>query len=147
MVKCGQVIRGWKRLIRMFGGGGFAVGVSRQGQYLVTQITTGPQDLLLMLDLADERIADPFVTCIAPSLLYRQPDDEVVRAAVLAGTDRANAECGSSWHPLEIRYWYCGYDRERCWLFGRAAHEIVSQLHHRGLAEIEVVPEPRPTEP
>jgi len=122
-------------------------GVSRQGQYLVTRVTTGPQDLRLMLDLAEERIADPFVTCIAPSLLYRQPDDEVVRTAVLAGTDRANAECSSSWHPLEIRYWYCGYDREYCSLFGRAAHEIVCQLHRRGLAGIEVIPEQRQAEP
>ena len=122
-------------------------GVSRQGQYLVTRFTTGPQDLLLMLDLADERIADPFVTIIAPSQLYHQPDDAVVRGAVLAGTDRANAECGSSWHPLEIRYWYCGYDREHCSLFGRAAHEIVSQLHRHGLASIEVVPEQRHAKP
>ena len=30
--------------------------VGRKGQYLVTRITTGPQDLLLMLDLVDERI-------------------------------------------------------------------------------------------
>lgn len=123
------------------------MGVSRQGHYLITRLTTGPQDLLLMLDLADERIADPFVTIIAPSQLYRQPDDAVVRAAVLAGTDRANAECRSSWHPLEIRYWYCGYDREHCSLFGRAAHEIVSQLHRCGLEGIEVIPEPRHTEP
>lgn len=111
-------------------------GVSRKGAYFVTRFTTGPQDLLLMLDLADERIADPFVTCIAPCALYRQPDDAVVRAAVLAGTDQANAECGTSLHPLEIRYWYSGYDAARCSLFTRAAHEIVSQVHQRGLAGI-----------
>lgn len=117
--------------------------VARQGQYLVTRFTTGPQDLLLMLDLVDERIVDPIVTCIAPCHVYGRPDDAVVRAAVLAGTDRANAECGSSWHPLEIRYWYSGYDKARCSLFGRAAHEIITQLHQLGPADIEAITDRR----
>jgi hypothetical protein len=104
------------------------VGVSRQGQYLVTRITTGPQDLLLMLDLADERIADPFVTALAVCPTYGRPADEVVRAAVLRGTDEANAEFGASWHPLEIRFSYSGYDNAECRLAGWAAYNIVKAL-------------------
>jgi hypothetical protein len=38
--------------------------VGQNGHYYACQITTGPQDLRLMLDLADERIPDPFVSTI-----------------------------------------------------------------------------------
>ena len=36
--------------------------VLRRGHYYVTQYVTGPQYLVLMLDLQPERIDDPFVT-------------------------------------------------------------------------------------
>jgi hypothetical protein len=36
--------------------------------------------------------------------IYGQPEDAVVRAGVLEGTDEANAEFGTAWRPLEIRY-------------------------------------------
>ena len=55
-------------------------------------------------------------------------DASVVRAAVLSGTDRANAEFSTSWHPLEIRFSYSGYDNERCSLAGSAAYNIVRAL-------------------
>ncbi|QEL14638.1 hypothetical protein [Limnoglobus roseus] len=102
--------------------------VGRNGHYFVTRITTGPQDLLLLLDLADERIADPFVSAIEVCPVYGRPTDEAMRAAVLAGTDRANGECGTSLHPLEVRFSYSGYDRERCSLAGAAAYNIVRAI-------------------
>jgi hypothetical protein len=103
-------------------------GVSRRGEYLVTQYITGPQCLLLMLDVQPERIADPFVTALQVCPIYGQPADDVVRAAVLAGTDRANAEFGTSWHPLEVRYSYSGYDNARCHLMDWAGYNIVKAL-------------------
>jgi hypothetical protein len=112
-------------------------GVSRQGPYFVTRITTGPQDLLLMLDLADERIDNPFVTALGECPVYGRPDDAVVRAAVLRGTDEANAEFGTRWHPLEIRFWYSGYDGRECRLAGWAAYNIVKALAGRGPTGVE----------
>jgi hypothetical protein len=118
-------------------------GVSRLGEYLVTQHITGPQCLLLMLDMQPERIADPPVTALEVCPIYGQPSDAVVRAAVLAGTDRANAEFGTSWHPLEIRYSYSGYDNARCQLMDWAGYNIV-----KALAEGTVTgPEQRSAEP
>jgi hypothetical protein len=49
-----------------------------------------------MIDLQHERIADPFVTALNACPIYGRPDDAVVRAAVLRGTDEANAKFGSS---------------------------------------------------
>jgi hypothetical protein len=115
-------------------------GVVKRGHYFVTQYITGPQILLLMLDLQPERIADPFVTAITVYSLYGQPEDAVVRAEVLAGTDEANAEFGTSWHPLEIRYAYSGYDNRECRLMHWAAYNIVKELAQRGPDGIKVVP-------
>jgi len=78
-----------------------------------------------MLDLADERLADPDVTAIHVCPVYGRPADEVVRAAVLAGTDRANAEFGTNLHPLDIRFSYSGWNNERCSIARGAAYEIV----------------------
>ena len=106
----------------------------RKGHYLAAQIITGPQHLLLLLDLADERIADPFVSAIDVCPVYGRPTDEAVRAAVLAGTDRANAEFGTSLHPLEVRFSYSGYDCERCSLSGAAAYNIVRAVAEGSVA-------------
>lgn len=115
-------------------------GVVKRGHYFATQYITGPQCLLLMLDLHPERIADPFVTAINVCPIYGQPEDAVVRAAVLAGTDEANTELGASWHPLEIRYSYSGYDNKQCRLMHWAAYNIVKELAQRGPDGIDVVP-------
>ncbi len=104
------------------------MGVSRQGQYYVTSIVTGPQYLRLMLDLADERLVDPYVTAVDVCPVYGCPTEEVVRAAVLGGTDRANAEFGTNLHPLEIRFSYSGWDNERCNIAGWGAYEIVRAI-------------------
>jgi hypothetical protein len=112
----------------------------KRGHYFVTQYITGPQSLLLMLDLQPERIADPFVTPLNVCPIYGQPEDIIVRAAVLAGTDEANAEFGTNWHPLEIRYSYSGYDNKRCGLMHWAAYNIVKELAQRGPEGVEVVP-------
>jgi hypothetical protein len=61
-------------------GGEPAPGARPASAALVTRFTTGPQDLLPVLDLVEERIAEPLVTCIAPSQLYRHMVDEVARA-------------------------------------------------------------------
>jgi len=113
--------------------------VVKRGHYFLTQIITGPQHLHLMLDLQSERIADPFVTAIAVCPVYGQPKDDVVRAAVLHGTDEANAECGTSRHPLEIRYSYSGYDNQNCRLMRHAAYNIVKALAQSGEDGIEVI--------
>jgi hypothetical protein len=108
--------------------------VYRRGTYFVIGYVTGPRWLTLMLDLQSERIADPYVTPIEQDgqRLYPAPTDEVVRAAVLRGTDRANKEFGTVWHPLEIRYRYSGWDYERCGLMESGAYEIVAVLSKRG---------------
>jgi hypothetical protein len=111
--------------------------VWRRGTYFVHHITTGPQDLLLMLDMQTERIDDPYVSAIDVCPIYGRPTDAPVRAAVLKGTDEANAEFGTSWHPLEIRFRYSGYDNERCRLAGWAGYNIVKALAELGLAGIE----------
>jgi hypothetical protein len=56
-------------------GGEPAPGARPASAALVTRFTTEPQDLLPVLDLADERMAEPLVTCIATSQLYRQTFD------------------------------------------------------------------------
>jgi hypothetical protein len=91
-------------------------------------MTTGPQDLLLMLDIADERLVDPFVNALGVCPSYGRPTDEVVRAAVLRGTDEGNAKFGTSWHPIEIRFSYSGYDNAECRLAGWAAFNIIEAL-------------------
>ena len=116
-------------------------GVVRRGHYHVTRWTTGPQDLLLMLDMENERIADPVVTALAACPIHGQPDEATVRTAVLSGADQANAKFGTRWYPLEIRNWYSGYDNARCRLMSSAAFDVVKELAERGPDGIEVVPE------
>src|SRR5262245_291629 len=113
--------------------------VVRREHYFVTQYFTGPQCLTLMLDLQSERVADPFVTAFNVCPIYGQPEDATVRAAVLAGTDEANAEFGTSWHPLEIKYSYSGHDNKRCGLMSRAAYDTVKELTERGVDAIKVI--------
>ena len=100
-------------------------GVWRQGEYFGTRYITGPQILTLLVVLADERVADPDVTALYVCPLYGPTAAEVVRTAVLAGTDRANAEFGTSLHPLDIRYSYSGWDTQRCNLADWAGYNIV----------------------
>jgi hypothetical protein len=114
--------------------------VWRRGHYLVNQIITGPQCLLLMLDMQQERIDDPFVTAINVCPVYGRPEDATVREAVLKGTDEANAEFRTNWHPLEIRFSYSGYDNRHCRLAGRAAYNIVKALAEHGPEGIEMIP-------
>jgi len=111
----------------------------RRDHYLVNHIITGPQCLLLMLDIQPERIDDPFISAISECIIYGRPDDAIVRRAVLSGTDEANAEFGTSWHPFEIRFSYSGYDNARCRLFAWAGYNIVKALATIGLGGIEVI--------
>jgi hypothetical protein len=113
--------------------------VYRRDLFYINQIITGPQCLLLMLDMQPERIDDPFVSPIDVCPIYGQPTDEVVRSAVLSGSDRANAEFGTSWHPLEIRYSYSGWNTERCDIMGQASYNIVAALAKLGPAGIETL--------
>lgn len=119
-------------------------GVVKRGDYFVTRYITGPQSLLLMLNLQSEPIADPFVTAIDVCPMYGKPENSVVQSAVLAGTDQANAEFGTSWHAFEIKYSYSGYDNKRCSLMSRGAYDIVKELAHRGVEGIAAVPEQPP---
>jgi hypothetical protein len=70
--------------------------VWRRGHYLVNQVITGPQCLLLLLDMQVERLDDPFVTAISVCPVCGRPDDATVRSAVLKGTDVANPEFGTN---------------------------------------------------
>ena len=114
-------------------------GVFRRGHYFATSYTTGPQWLQLLLDLQSERIADPIVTATHECPIYGRPEDSIVRQAVLEGTDEANAEFKTTWHPLEIRFAYSGYDNQRCGLFKWAAYNVVKELALVGPDRIEVV--------
>lgn len=102
--------------------------VWQQGDYFGTRYITGPQILLLLLDLQPERIADPDVTALDACPIYGPTPDEAVRAAVLDGTDRANAQFGTNLHPFDIRYSYSGWDTERCALASWAAYNIVQAV-------------------
>ncbi len=113
--------------------------VYRSRHHFVTQYITGPQSLLLRLDLQLERIDDPFVTALNVCQLYGNPLDEVVRTAVLRGTDEANAEFGTHWHPLEIQYSYSGYDTEHCKIMGSAAYNVVKEIAAHGVEGIQVI--------
>jgi hypothetical protein len=86
------------------GEGIFVNSIWRERHYVANRIITGPQSLLLMLDLQPERVETPVVTAIQICPVYGQPLDEIVREAVLSGTDRANREFGTNLHLLEIRY-------------------------------------------
>lgn len=104
----------------------------RRGHYFGAQYITGPECLLLYLDLQDERIEDPIVSALNEDRLYGNPNDTDVRAAVLAGTDEANNEHGTNWHPLEIRYSYSSWNKG-CTLMRWAAKAIVDQLVTQGI--------------
>lgn len=106
--------------------------VYRRDHYFVTQVITGPQCLLLMLDMQPERIDHPLISAIDVCPLYGCPSDEVVRKAVLVGSDEANAEFGTSWHPLEIRYSYSGWNTERCGIMSRASYDVVAAIAKLG---------------
>jgi hypothetical protein len=95
------------------------------------QYITGPPCLLLLLDLQDERIGDPFVVPRNEDQLDGNPDVGSVRAAVLAGTDEANNDHGTSWHPLEIRSSFSSWDKS-CNLMRWAAKAIIERLATQG---------------
>jgi hypothetical protein len=105
--------------------------VFRRGHYFGAEYLTGPQILLLLLDLQDERIEDPYVAAMDEDRLYGNPEAGRVREAVLAGTDEANSDHGTSWHPLEVRYSYSSWDRS-CNLMRWAAKAIVERLATQG---------------
>jgi hypothetical protein len=114
-------------------------GVTKCGDSYATQYVTGPQRLLLMLELREERIHDPVVAAVDVCPIYGCPTDAVVQCTVLAGTDEANAEFETQWHPFAIRYSYSGWDIEQCNLMRWAAYNIVKELALRGPDGIEVV--------
>lgn len=102
----------------------------RDGLYGV-RITTGPRSVLLRLELLDERIEDFGVAAYATEGLYRDPTPDVVRVRVLGGTDEANHEFGTSFHPWLARYSIEDYSDE-CFLLRRAAYSIVARLAQFG---------------
>lgn len=99
-------------------------------------IITGPRSVLLRLELLDERIEDFELIAISTVGLYRDPMPEVVRSRVLEGTDEANREFGTRFHPWAARYAVEDYTDD-CYLLRRAAHAIVQRLAERGEAGYE----------
>jgi hypothetical protein len=102
----------------------------RDGLYGV-QIITGPRSVLLRLELLDERIDDFEVAAYTTGGLYRDPPPDVVRTRVLEGTDDANREFATSFHPWLARYAVEDYGDE-CFLLRRAAYSIVARLAEVG---------------
>jgi hypothetical protein len=97
----------------------------RDGLYGV-QIITGPRSVLLRLELLDERIEDFEVAAYTTEGLYRDPTPDVVRTRVFEGTDEANSEFGTSYHPWLARYAVDDYNDE-CFILRRAAYCIVAR--------------------
>ena len=98
----------------------------RDGLYGV-QIITGPRSVLLRLKLLPERIEDFEVAAYAPDGLYRNPGPATVRARVLEGTDEANQQYGTSFHPWLARYAVEDF-RDECPMLRRAAFSIIERL-------------------
>ena len=71
------------------------------------------------------------VAALATDGLYRDPPPEVVRARVLEGTDEANRELRTAFHPWLARYAVEDFN-ERCVILRRAAFAIVQRLAERG---------------
>jgi hypothetical protein len=102
----------------------------RDGLYGV-QIITGPRSVLLRLELLDERIDDFEVAAYTTEGLHRDPTPDVVRSRVFEGTDEANSEFGTSYHPRLARYAVEDYNDE-CFLLRMAAYCIVARLAQVG---------------
>jgi hypothetical protein len=100
------------------------------GRYRVS-IITGPQSALLELELFAERIEAFAVEDLPSGRLDRDLSPEVVRARVLEGTDAANREFGTTFHPWLARYVVESYSEE-CSILRRAAHAIVERLARHG---------------
>ncbi len=94
------------------------------------QIITGPRSVLLHLELLDERIEDFEVAALSTDGLYRSPDEVTVRARILEGTDEANRQFGTSFHPWLARYAVEDYSDE-CYMLRRAAFAVVERLAQR----------------
>jgi hypothetical protein len=103
----------------------------KRQHYYGAQYITGPQYLVLLLDLQNERIDDPYVVALGEDGLYETFPEENVRSAVLEGTDAANRQCNTNIHPLEIRYFFSSYDKT-CRLMRGAAKAIVEELARKG---------------
>jgi hypothetical protein len=118
------------RAAQVEGGKGVTSFGKRDGLYGV-QIITGPRSVLLRLELLDERTEDFEVAAYTTEGPYRDPTPDVVRARVLEGTDEANREFGTSFHPWLARYSIEDYSDES-FLLRRAAYSIVARLARLG---------------
>lgn len=106
----------------------------RNGVYEARNIT-GPRSVLLRLELGAERSERPHVTVLRPDARFGDPDPDAVRAAVLSGTDEANATFGTAYHPRVVQY---AVDNDRpAHLLRRAAWAIVERLAERGESGFE----------
>src|SRR4051812_23742510 len=102
----------------------------RNGQYGV-QMITGPRLIILLLELLPERIDDPEVHAISTEYPYRNPDVATVQTRVLEGTDAANQEHGTAFHPWSIKFAVEDFS-DACNLLRHAAHSIVDRLADQG---------------
>jgi hypothetical protein len=102
-----------------------------KGNRYSIQIVTGPRSVLLSLVVQSERTEAPVVEWIADRYPYRSPEEDVIRRAVLEGTDAANAENHTNFHPAEIVCAVESWDDGSA-LIRRAAHAIVERLALQG---------------
>jgi hypothetical protein len=102
-------------------------------------IITGPRSVLLRLVLLEERIRDFEVAALRAEGLYRDPPPDVVRARVLEGTDAANREFGTRFHPWLARYAVEDYNDD-CFILRTASYAIVQRLSEHGESGYEGMP-------
>lgn len=100
------------------------------------QIITGPRSVLLRLEVLDERCNEFEVIALEKNWLYSNPPPDVVRSRVLEGTDEANLQFGTAFHPWLARYAVEDYN-DQCIMLRRAAYAIVQRLAERGEAAYE----------
>jgi hypothetical protein len=104
---------------------------SKHDDLFGVSIITGPRSVRLQLALLDERIEDFEIAALWTGRLYRDPPPEVVRARVLEGTDAANREFGTRFHPWLARYAVEDYNDE-CFMLRGAFYAVVQRLAEYG---------------
>jgi hypothetical protein len=105
--------------------------VFQNGKF-AAQFITGPSSIFLRLEFSEHRIDLPAITLLQSDFRYGNPDECSARESLIAGTDDANIECGTNFHPKSAEYIA---DNDRNGLLLRiAASAIVKRLAERGEA-------------
>jgi hypothetical protein len=101
----------------------------QKGMFTV-QFITGPSSLSLRLAIGSMRPESLDVILLQRDSHYGNVNEAEAGACVLAGTDEANRECGTAFHPLAAEYVADNDAKGR--LLRWAAYSIVKRLAERG---------------